>query len=110
MKNLIYFILLVAVAQILIWYVTNGQFISNFFKKNTLLISFIGVPITYLVTTSTKYGFNYFEKLWPIRLTGFAIGIVVFTILTSYYMNEFINLKTIITIFLCFLIILIQVS
>ena len=45
-------------------------------------MSLLGVPISYALMYSTKYGYTGFGELWPIRLLGFATGMISFPIIT----------------------------
>jgi hypothetical protein len=108
-KNILLSMTLFTIGQILIWYQSNGQFISNWFKNNTLLVSLFGVPISYLFIHATRMSYEGFGATWPGRMLGFATGVFVFTILAYYYMGENVNLKTGLSLLLAGGIICIQV-
>lgn len=97
--------------QVLAWYQTNGQFISTWIKDHPILVAAIGgVPVGYsyiLATTMTVQAFD--GAVWPSRLLGFSMGIIAFTILTLIHLNEGLTLKTIVTLCLATLIVLLQV-
>ena len=97
--------------QVLAWYQTNGQFISEWVKEHPILVAAIGgVPVGYsyiLATTLTVQAFN--GEVWPSRLLGFSMGIMAFTILTLIHLNEGLTFKTIVTLCLATLIVLLQV-
>lgn len=96
-------------SQILVWFQLNGQFFNVWFKKNTFLLALMGVPISYLYIYGTNYGVKAFNGLlWPQRFLGFSIGIIVFAILSYTILNESINFKTMLSLSLSFLIILVQ--
>lgn len=98
------------IAQVFIWYQGNGQFVYKWFKENPLILSLIGVPISYLLIIATKITVDGLGGvLWPMRMIGFSTGIVVFTFLTWYHLNETINLKTAISLLLATAIVLIQI-
>ena len=110
MKNILIGMLFFLLAQGTTWFQMQGQFIWDFFKKNPLIISLLGIPISYLFLMATKYtveGSN--GLLWPSRFIGFGIGIIVYGILVSVYFNEGINPKTLISLLLSLIIICIQV-
>ena len=110
LKNFFICFLIFALSQVLVWFQLNGQFFNEWFKKNTLVLSLIGVPISYLYIYGTNYGVKAFNGLlWPQRFLGFSIGIVVFAILSTTIMNESINFKTMLSLFLSFIIILVQI-
>jgi hypothetical protein len=108
MKNLLYTILLFGIAQIMVWFQTNGQFVSDWVKKYPWAISLLGIPISYLYIKGTSYSYQHFNQLWPGRILAFSIGIVIFSIMTYYFMNETLNFKTTVSLVLASLIILIQ--
>lgn len=99
------------VAQTAAWYQTNGQFISSWLKDNKFFtIIIFALPIGYAYIEATKLCVEAFEGiLWPTRLVGFAMGIISFTILTYFHLDESLTLKTLITLFLALLIVLIQI-
>jgi hypothetical protein len=73
-----------------------------------LIIS--GIPISYLYVKSVKlYIEGFGGQIWPSRLIGFALGIVVFTILSSVLFQENMNLKTVVCLVLAFIIVAIQI-
>jgi phosphatidylserine synthase len=110
MKSLFLGIFLFIVGQIAVWFQTNGQFISPWMKNNPIMMAFIGVPISFAYIFATTYIVEYYEgDLWPSRLIGFAAGIVSFSFLTYIYMGEGLSLKTLITLILAIIIVLIQV-
>lgn len=94
----------------MIWFQTNGQFISPWIKKNPLLVSAIGgTIISYMFIKATAYIAEYYEgQIWPGRFIGFAMGILSFTFLTWYLMGEGVNTKTAISLGLAFLLISVQ--
>jgi len=110
MKSLFLGILLFTIGQTAVWFQTNGQFISPWMKNNPMVMAFLGVPISFAYIFATAYVVEYYEgDLWPSRLIGFAAGIVSFSFLTYMYMGEGLSLKTLITLILAIIIVLIQV-
>jgi hypothetical protein len=108
-KSLLFSILIFAFGQTLIWFQSNGQFMWTWFKNNPLLVSLLGVPISYLFIYATKLSYEHFGALWPGRMIGFTTGVLVFSILAQTLMSEGITLKTGICLVLSFAIICIQV-
>jgi hypothetical protein len=109
-KYLCYCVLLFAIGQVSVWFQSNGQFISEWFKNNSFILSLFGIPISYVYINATKYGGLAFGgNLWPQRFIGFSVGIMAFAILTNNFLGEGINLKTGLSLFLSFIIILIQI-
>jgi hypothetical protein len=111
MRNLLSGVGLFIFAQALIWIQTNGQFVWPFFKKNPLLISIIGGTfISYIFIKGTALVAEHFDgALWPGRFLGQATGIVIFAGMTFLFLNEGINTKTGISLFLAVLLIGIQI-
>lgn len=102
--------LLFLLGQILVWYQINGQFISEWMKKHPLWVSFMGVPISFVYIYATQYLVEAFNgDLWPQRLIGFAMGMISFSFLTWFHLNEAITLKTAVTLALATAIVVIQI-
>ena len=55
-----------------------------------------------------KFGYEGFGELWPIRLLGFATGMISFPIITWLMIGEGITIKTGISIILAIVIMLLQ--
>ena len=107
-KDVLICVLLLFIAQIIIWFQLNGQLKWEWFKDNYLLMSLMGIPISYMLLLTTKYGFQGFGTLWPIRLMGFATGMISFPFITYFILGEGITLKTGISILLAIIIMLLQ--
>lgn len=98
------------VGQVLVWYQINGQFLSEWMKKNPLWVSFLGIPISYVYIYATHHLVIAFDgQLWPQRLIGFAMGMIAFTFLTWFHLSETLTAKTTVTLALAAAIVLIQV-
>ena len=107
-KDVLMCVLLLFIAQIVIWFQLNGQLKWEWFKDNYFLMSLMGIPISYVLLLTTKYGFQGFGELWPIRLMGFATGMISFPFITYFILGEGITLKTGISILLATVIMIIQ--
>ena len=102
--------LLFLLGQTLVWYQINGQFLSEWVKKNPLIMSLLGIPISYVYIIATRDLVVAFDgELWPQRLIGFSMGMISFAFLTWFHLNQAITLKTATTLALAFTIVLIQV-
>jgi hypothetical protein len=67
------------------------------------------VPLGWLYIKSVNYFIEGFEgQIWPSRLLGFSVGIIVFTLMSHYLFKEPLNLKTGICLLLGFTILMIQ--
>ena len=76
--------------------------------KGITLTLLMGIPITALFWWATKIGYDGFGNLWAVRLMGFATSMVSFPIMTWLYLGEVVSLKTIISILLAIIIMLLQ--
>jgi hypothetical protein len=96
-------------AQILTFVQLQGQFRWEWFKNNPWLVSLMGVPISFLYIMSVKYMVQHFEgELWPSRLMGFSIGVIVFSYMAYSWFQEPFTLKTGICLGLALCIMMIQ--
>lgn len=87
----------------------QGAIKFNWYEKYLWLILLVSIPVSWLYIKSVTYlveGFN--GEIWPSRVIGFSIGIMVFTIFSIFLFREPITLKTIICLLLGFSILLIQ--
>ena len=95
-KDILFTILLFTVAQILVWFQLNGQFIWPIFKKYETMLILTGLPITWLFLLATRHGVNGFDGLlWPQRFLAFACGIIIFSVFTWLFKGEGFTMKTI---------------
>ena len=113
MNNIMLFIrgtLLFLLGQLLVWYQINGQFLSDWIKERPILMSLLGVPISYGYIYATKDLVSYCNgDLWPQRLIGFSMGMVAFAFLTWIHFQQAITLKTAVTLALATAIVVIQI-
>ena len=110
MNNLLAGTLLFFAMHVAIWIQVNGQFVWPWFKDNTLIISFIGVPISYILILATKYivaGFG--GALWPGRFVGFGAGMIVMALFTWYFLDEGFTAKTLTSLLLATSLVCLQV-
>ena len=107
-KEILYCVLILFFTQIVIWFQLNAQVKWDWFKDNYLLMSMLGMPISYALLLSTKYGYLGFGNLWSIRLIGFAVGIISFPFITYLVLGEGVTLKTGISLGLAVIIMLLQ--
>jgi len=110
LRNLILGILLFFFGQSLVWFQTNGQFVWPWIKKNPLIVSLVGgVIISYTFIVATRMLVTYYDgQLWPGRFIGFATGMLAFSVLTYFIMNEGMNTKTLVSLGLATILLCVQ--
>jgi len=103
-------VLLYFVGQVVTYYQLNGQFLWEWAKRNPFMMSLLGIPVSLIFIWATKHTVEAFDGLmWPQRFIGFASGILIYAWGTSYYFNQPIDTKTMISLGLAILLICIQV-
>tara|TARA_Y100000593_G_scaffold39687_1_gene76680 strand:- start:464 stop:805 length:342 start_codon:yes stop_codon:yes gene_type:complete len=107
-KEIIITIVILFFANILVWFQLNGQLKWEWWKDNVWFVCLLGMPLSYMFFKVTTIGYEGFGALWPIRLLGFATGMLTFPILTYLLLGEGITLKTGISILLSIVILLLQ--
>ena len=107
-KEVLITIAVLFLVQIVIWYQLNGQLISEWCKQHPWILSFLGIPISYALILTTQYGYQGFGQLWPVRLLGFAIGMISFPFITYWMLGEGITITTAISILLAIIIMILQ--
>ena len=109
-KYIVLTVIIFLLNNILIWYQLNSQLVWDWAKgtKSMLVMSLMGIPISMLFWYATKWGYIGFGNLWAVRFMGFATSMITFPIMTWLYLGEVITLKTLITILLAFIIMILQ--
>ncbi len=88
------------IAQILTFLQLQGNIKYNWYHKYPWIMLGIAVPISWLYIKSVEAFVTHFNgEIWPSRLIGFGIGIIVFVILSWILFKEPVSLKT----FICLL-------
>ena len=109
-KDLLIGASLYLVGQLITYWQLNGQFIWEWAKKNPLLLSCLGIPISLIFIWATKYTVSGFEgQMWQQRFIGFATGMIVYAWGTSYYFNQPVDTKTAVSLALSLILIMVQV-
>ena len=110
MLQILFTILLFIFANVLIWYQLNSQLVWEWAKgtKSMWIMSLLGIPISVLLWYCTKVGYVGFGNLWAVRFMGFATSMLVFPIMTYFYLGEPMTLKVTITLILAIIIMLLQ--
>ena len=106
----IIFILFVYVfSQAFTFYQLQGHLFNTWIKKNPFVMALLGVPVGYFVILASREMVSLYDgHTWPNRIIGFSIGVMVFTVMAWIILKEPLNFKTIICLFLSFVILLIQ--
>lgn len=108
--NMIYGIIFGVIAQIITFLQLQGQIKYEWLKNNMWFSLLMGIPISFLFIHSVQnfvLAFN--GQIWPSRLIGFGIGVIVFTIMSYLMFQEPLSTKTIVCLILGLAIILVQV-
>lgn len=103
--------ILITMANVIIWFTTNGQFFIKWFEENKALTALLaGIPTTYLCVWSSKYFYAAFDNLaWPGRFISFVSGTIIMALFASFFLNESISIKTTICLALSLAIVAVQV-
>ena len=109
-KYIVLTIIIFLLNNILIWYQLNSQLVWDWAKgtKSMWIMSLLGIPISLLMWLCTKWGYIGFGSLWAVRWMAFSTSMLVFPIMTYFYLGETITLKTLISIILSIIIMLLQ--
>lgn len=101
---------MLATSYFLGWHQLYGQFVHPFFKKYQWWLLPVSIPMTAISLVAVRLITEHFDqKTWPSRIFTFSIGIIMFTLLSSYHFNEKINAKTATLICLCAVIVCLQI-
>jgi hypothetical protein len=96
--------------QIMSFMQLQGSIKYNWFQKYPILVLLSALPSTYLYIKSVEHLVAWGDgQLWPSRLIGFGIGIIVFVTLSMILFKEPLTLKTLTCLLLAASILLIQI-
>ena len=109
-KYILFTIVIFLLNNILIWYQLNSQLVWEWAKsyKSMWFMALLGIPISILFWLATKWGYVGFGNLWSVRFMGFATSMLVFPIMTYFYLGEPMTMKVILTLGLAVIIMLLQ--
>ena len=109
-KYIVISILLFIIGNVLVWYQLNSQLVWDWAKgnKSMWIMSLLGIPISLLFWLCTKWGYIGFGNLWAVRWLAFGSSMLVFPIMTYFYLGEAITIKTLISIVLALIIMILQ--
>ena len=109
-NNILIGIILFVITHIIIWFQVNGQFVWPWAKDHPWTMAVLGLPISYVLIIATKYVVAGFDGLlWPGRLLGFGLGMIIMAILTWYILGEGISTKTLVSLTLAVTLVMLQV-
>ena len=98
------------IAQVITFLQLQGNIKWNWYARYPYIILGIAVPISWLFIKSVENFVGYFDgEIWPSRLIGFAIGIIVFASMSIILFKEPINTKTLICVILAMCILGVQI-
>jgi hypothetical protein len=87
----------------------QGSYKYGWYQKYQWAVILASVPLGWLYIKSVNYFIEGFGgQIWPSRLLGFSVGIIVFTLMSHYLFREPLDLKNGICLLLGFSILMIQ--
>lgn len=87
----------------------QGSYKYGWYQKYQWVVILASVPLGWLYIKSVNYFIEGFGgQIWPSRLLGFSVGIIVFTLMSHYLFKEPLDLKNGICLLLGFSILMIQ--
>jgi len=108
--NIIYGILFGLLGQIGSYMQLQGAMKLGWYPKYFWPVLIMSIPLSWFYLKSVEYFVTAFDgQLWPSRLIGFGLGIIIFSIMSHYMFKEPFTPKTIVCIGLGLTIIGIQI-
>jgi hypothetical protein len=108
--NIFYGVLYAVIAQILTFLQLQGNIKYGWFQKYPIIMLASAIPISYLFIKSVEYFVAaYNGEIWPSRLIGFGIGVIIFTLMSKMLFGEPFTTKTAVCLALGTAIVLIQI-
>lgn len=108
--NLVYAIIYGVLGQILSFIVIQGSYKIPLLKNHMWIPLTMGIGVSFFIIKSVKYFIDAFDgQIWPSRILGFSIGIVIFAIMGWLMFGEKITIKTFVCLMLCAVIMMIQI-
>ena len=98
------------VAQVITFLQLQGNIKWGWLEKYPILTLLASIPMGYLFIKSVEHFVSAYDgQIWPSRLIGFAIGIIVFALMSFYLFKEPINMKTLVCLLLACCILGVQI-
>tara|TARA_R100001377_G_C3153159_1_gene97041 strand:- start:423 stop:764 length:342 start_codon:yes stop_codon:yes gene_type:complete len=107
-KYIVYSILLSVLGNLIVWFQLNGQLKWDFMRNNMILVCLVGMPVSYIFFKVTEFAYLGLGSLWGVRFLVYACSYLVFPFLTYWVLGESLTIKTLISIILSLIILLIQ--
>lgn len=109
MNKILLGVIYAIIAQIGSFLQLQGNVKYGWYEKHPIILLLSSIPLTWFYIHSVKYFVLGFKgELWPSRLIGFGISIVVFSLMSYFLFSEHISLKTFICLLLAFGILAVQ--
>ena len=109
LQDAIFIFFVYLISQIFVFFQLQGHLWNKWIKDHPFLMAMLGMPLGYLVILGSRKMVSLCDgETWPNRIFGFTLGVIVFTIMSWTYLKEPVSLKTATLLFLCLMIILIQ--
>ena len=107
--NLVFGILWGVIGQVLSFIQLQGGIKWGWTEKYSLVLMFLGLPISWAFMKSVQHFITAFQgEIYPSRILGFVVGIIVFAIMGWLLFKEGISAKTGVCLILSLSIILVQ--
>jgi multidrug transporter EmrE-like cation transporter len=108
--QVLYGMLLSMIAQILTFLQLQGNVKYGWFQKYPIILLGMAIPISYLFIKSVEYMVAGFDgSIWESRFLGFALGMIVFAVMSKLLFSEPFTMKTMVSLILATAIICIQI-
>ena len=109
MSKLLIALLFSVIGNIIAWIQMNGQFKYEWMRQ-WWVIGIMGIPVSYFFFYSTRWYYEYFNNYWYVRPIGFSVATITFGALAWFVLDELPDTKTIISLFLSIIIVILQLS
>jgi hypothetical protein len=110
MNRLLTGILYGILGQVLSFLQLQGSIKYGWYTKYPIIILLSSIPATWFYLKSVEVLVEMFNgELWPSRLIGFGIGIIIFVVLSMLLFKEPLTLKTLTCLLLAASILLVQI-
>ena len=107
--SIVFIFTVYVLSQAFTFYQLQGHLWNKWIKDHPFLMTIMGVPVGYFVILASREMVSLYDgQTWPNRIIGFVIGVFVFSIMAWVMLKEPMNLKTSVCLFLCFVVLCIQ--